>query len=686
MSFFQPAIRLRTRSMTIARSAVLLQFRSLVAFLCLSCANHALATEVAYSESAFLEELPVVITASRLRQPLADSPNAVTVIDRDMIAASGFRTLTDIFKLVPGMYVSYYKGSQPIVSYHGSFDQYARSMQVLIDGRSVYMPPTSLVDWAALPFIVDDVERIEVIRGPAAAAYGANSVHGVINIITRDAASFDGGNVAFTHGDKGINDGQIQFGVRGEKLDYRMSLAYTTDHGYDDRTATHFPSAYGADMDNSFDDNQARLLNLRAAYYLDNRNNFDFQLGLNRDVQGVGFWDSHAQLNPFHVLNHSNAFAMLTWLQQGENGSERSVRLAHTRHVTWESLNPGNPPQPARSEVEAKTSVLTVQQTLQPGADNRLVFGVELAHDEAQSTSMFLPVTPNIHHNTARQQAVRIFVHDEWRIDQQVVGNLGGMWEDDGQGHVKLSPRGSLNFHVMTDHTLRIAGSVAYRTPSMTEKYNTPDLPYQFGDRSIVGTDAIPLQPEKIRSREIGYLGQFNQHATSLDVRIFNDQFENVIYPTSSGFANGLAGSYSGVETSLKHHFGYDTSITLNHAREYGYSNVSALSPGSADLVALSVPTNSVSVLFTQRLSRGFAYSVAYYQQGDMQPFDRGPSDHQFMHKRFDFRIAQQLKPLVGINGELSWVIQNLLNDHYTEYVASNVFDRRSYLTLKIDF
>jgi len=305
MRLFQPAVRLHTRSMTIAPSGVFLQFRYLVAFLCLSCANHALGADVAYSESAFLEELPVVLTASRLRQPLADSPNAVTVIDREMIEASGFRTLTDIFKLVPGMYVSYYKGSQPIVSYHGSFDQYARSMQVLIDGRSVYMPPTSLVDWAALPFIADDVERIEVIRGPAAAAYGANSVHGVINIITRDAASFDGGNVAFTHGDKGINDGQIQFGVRGEKLDYRMSLAYTTDHGYDDRTATHFPSAYGADMDNSFDDNQARLLNLRAAYYLDNRNNFDFQLGLNRDVQGVGFWDSHAQLNPFHDLNHS---------------------------------------------------------------------------------------------------------------------------------------------------------------------------------------------------------------------------------------------------------------------------------------------------------------------------------------------------------------------------------------------
>lgn len=75
-------------------------------------------TAHAESEQDYLQDLPVVLSASRLAQPLSEAPNAMTVIDRAMIVASGFRSLPDVFQLVPGMYVSYYKGSQPIVSYH----------------------------------------------------------------------------------------------------------------------------------------------------------------------------------------------------------------------------------------------------------------------------------------------------------------------------------------------------------------------------------------------------------------------------------------------------------------------------------------------------------------------------------------------------------------------------------------
>lgn len=151
------------------------------------------------SEADYFQEFPVVLSASRLSQPLSEAPNAMTVIDRKMIDASGFRSIADLFKLVPGMYVSYFKGSEPIVSYHGTTDPYARRMQVMIDGRSVYMPPNNMVDWYTLPITMDDIERVEVVRGPAAASYGANSTQGVINIITRDAGAVDGANLSYTH-------------------------------------------------------------------------------------------------------------------------------------------------------------------------------------------------------------------------------------------------------------------------------------------------------------------------------------------------------------------------------------------------------------------------------------------------------------------------------------------------------
>lgn len=167
------------------------------------------------NELDYLQEFPAVLSASRMSQPLAEAPNAMTVIDREMIKASGFRTIPDLFRLVPGMYVSYFNGTTPIVSYHGTTDDSARRMQVLVDGRSVFMPPIGAVAWENLSLQLDDIERIEVIRGPAAASYGGNSTQGVINIITRDAGAVEGYKVGVTRGNGGIADGSFSFGKRG---------------------------------------------------------------------------------------------------------------------------------------------------------------------------------------------------------------------------------------------------------------------------------------------------------------------------------------------------------------------------------------------------------------------------------------------------------------------------------------
>src|SRR5574340_389555 len=140
------------------------------------------------SEQDYFQDLPVVLSASRLSQPISETPNAITVIDRKMIVASGARNIADLFKLVPSMYVAYENGHTPIVSYRGITDAYARRMQVLVDGRSIYLPIFGQVDWAELPLDIGDIERIEVIRGPSAASHGSNSVQGVINIFTRHAS------------------------------------------------------------------------------------------------------------------------------------------------------------------------------------------------------------------------------------------------------------------------------------------------------------------------------------------------------------------------------------------------------------------------------------------------------------------------------------------------------------------
>jgi iron complex outermembrane receptor protein len=175
----------------------------------------------AAAEDYYFQDMPVVLTASRLSQPLSEAPSAMTVIDREMIKASGFRTVPELMQLVPGMYVGYVDGNTPVLSLHNSTDQYSRQMQVLIDGRSVYMPPLGGVNWADLPLLIDDIERIEVVRGPSSASHGTNSFYGVINIITRDVSSETGsGRLSLTGGY--ASDASAKFNRIGEQFDYRI--------------------------------------------------------------------------------------------------------------------------------------------------------------------------------------------------------------------------------------------------------------------------------------------------------------------------------------------------------------------------------------------------------------------------------------------------------------------------------
>jgi iron complex outermembrane recepter protein len=649
------------------------------------------------SELAYYQQFPVVLSASRLSQPLSESPNAMTVIDRKMIVASGFRKISDLFKLVPGMYVSYYKGSQPVVAYHGATDQYSRRMQVMIDGRSVYLPPVNTVDWADLPITIDDIERIEVIRGPAAASYGANSAQGVINIITRGAGDVHGTSVTYRHGDKGINDVSARFGRKGETFDYRMTLAYTADNGYDDlsKPPNNIPitqfKAVGL-LNNSYDNNQARLFNYRANYHPNGTDNFDVQFGFNRDIQGVGFNDKNPNPsqpfstngNTFHNLTARADFLQLGWTHFLENASQLEVRYYHTHENQYEALPvylggvyfPG----PVIQSLDTTRDQLQIQHTLPTSENNRLVYGAVMQKEQSGGFSDMPPLSL-FYHSSFNTDDYQIFANDEWRINRQFLLNIGGMFERDPFGNKNLSPRASLNFHMTPQQTLRAGVSVAYRVPSLVEKYFPAIQPGALIIPSSTQTSP-DLIPEKVVSREIGYLGEFQDYETTLDLRLFSDLLSNVIYPnkTLGRLTNGLSSKFHGFEATVKKSWGETSSLTVNFAHELTTSNAPALLGTTVDGWAASIPRNSASALFSQSLHNGLSFSAAYYYQGAMQPFDRGNIDYQPIQRRMDVRIAQAFHDFGGIKGNVALVVQNLLNQDYSEYIASNVFNRRSYI------
>lgn len=651
----------------------------------LGLAGYAVQALGSESEQGYLQDFPVVLSASRLSQPLSEAPNAMTVIDRRMITDSGARTLADVFMLVPGMYVAYYTGSQPIVSYHGVFGQSAPGMQVLIDGRSVYLPPFNTVDWTLLPITLDDVERIEVIRGPAAASYGENSVHGVINIITRDASAAEGTSLSNTRGNKGINDAALHYGHHGERLDYRLTAAYTADNGFDNLSSP--PNGLTLSqasnlINNSSDNNQTRLMNYRATYRPNAIDEVDVQLGFNHNVQQVGFWDSRLD-KPHDMISYEN-MQQVEWARRPDANTEMKLRFNHIQHDTNEDYRLGSGP--AATFMKTGRNDVEFQHSLRTSDANRLVYGAGYRQDTVEGFSYYPAVAPGAFPTSFTMYEYRVFGNDEWRLNRKLLFNAGGMLERDEMGNHTFSPRVSANYHIDAQQTVRLGVSIAHRTPALGELNSSQNDQYQLGMLYEPGPAVTSpgLSPEKILSREIGYLGEFHEWNTSVDLRLFNDQMNNVIYPTNNIYLNGMTANYTGAEMSLRHAFGDSSDLTVNYATGMIDSNSLSL-PGGLNSLADSLPRNTVSALYSQRhLPNEMSFSAAYYMQTSMLGFDRGAEDYQPTHHRVDVRVAEPFNVPGNWKGEVSAVVQNLFNTGYTEYIATALFNRRAFVTLTL--
>ena len=197
-----------------------LSFRHpLLPLLCMTASMHAAAMDELELGGT---ELPSVLSATRLKQSPAEVPGSMTVIDRDLIRATGARDIPEILRLVPGMKIGYLSGHQASVNYHGTNTTEARRMQVLVDGRSVYRPGLATVDWTDIPLAIEDIERIEVFRGPNTVTYGANRPE-----LTQ------GTRLKVTQGDRGVKDLYGSQGLEFGNSLARLSVFGKEDNGFD---------------------------------------------------------------------------------------------------------------------------------------------------------------------------------------------------------------------------------------------------------------------------------------------------------------------------------------------------------------------------------------------------------------------------------------------------------------------
>src|ERR1700683_1121584 len=168
-----------------------------------------------------------VTSVSKSEQTLSRTASAIFVITAEDIARSGATNIPDLLRMVPGMDVAQINANTWAVSARGFNGEFSNKLLVMVDGRTVYVPTFGGVFWDVLDIPLDDIERIEVIRGPGGTIWGANAVNGVVNIITKKAANTLGTTVVAGGGniDQGFATAQYG-GTFGKNTDYRFYSKY----------------------------------------------------------------------------------------------------------------------------------------------------------------------------------------------------------------------------------------------------------------------------------------------------------------------------------------------------------------------------------------------------------------------------------------------------------------------------
>ncbi len=632
------------------------------------------------TEDGYLGELPVVLSVTRLAQSLADTPGAVTIIDRDIIRRSSARRVSELLRLVPGFLVSGWNGGNDIVQYHAKLDETGSRLQVFVDGRSVYSSLNSGGSSRSLSaLVVEDIERIEVLRGSNSAAHGANAFLGVINIVTRNSADTHGTMLSVTRGDYGISDQVIRHGWGSAEASYRITASRRSDDGYDMVKA--FPTARPLPSDN----NGLNQIHFRGDLRPSNADEVQFMVGGSRHSTDEG--DGSDGNRPRTTYNNA-AYAQLRLNRQLSDVESVSLSGSFDEEEYKDAFLYGNPALPAIVDTGGKGRRYQVElsKTNQLNNEVRSVWGVSWREDSAQSKPLFN------REDWLTTRMARLFGNVEWRFSPQWLLNVGGMFENHSHIGSNVAPRLMLNFQPYPEHTIRVGATRATRAPTLFES---------FGDTRFfnVNTGALLAQTTKasgkaeaetVTSVELGYLGEFKPLGLTADVRAFEEKLEGLLTRRATGtglfprndYVNAIDSQIHGIEYQLNWRPNRDTRILFSQAR------TRIKSDDQQDL-NYRAPKNSYSIAWFQTLPWELDFSLIHTYASSTS--FRGRSEMLPALSTTDVRLARAFK-IGATRAEFSVTTQNLSGSYYGFITPTSslpivpLVPRRTFATLRLEF
>jgi iron complex outermembrane receptor protein len=638
----------------------------------------------AVSERDYLADLPVVLSVSRLPQRLDETPGAVSVLDRDFIRRSGARNVADLLRLVPGFQTSMsYEADAPQASYHGAFGNYSARIQVLVDGRSVYSTYFfgSVAD-GLLSVSLEDIERIEVLRGSNSAAYGARAMLGVVNIVTRAPADTQGTRLSLSGGESGIADVGAGLGWRSESGAWRLSVDQQGDDG--------LLGANGGD--------KVQRMSLRGDVQLDAHTSAELRLGGTSVDAGRGFATNIS--SPQRDVAYHSQYLQVDYKRVLDPDEDLALMFAHNQEV-YHDQPVYVMPAPYNRVYDnvlldysgtASNDSLSVQHTRRFNDAWRVVWGGELRQESVKSAPLYNTDDALITDFT------RLFGNAEWRFHPQAVLNLGAMAEHSSRSGDSLAPRLMVNWHVAPGHTLRAGISRAFRPPSLLET-NGNERFYAYnrltGQTQLMAVNVLArgnLVPETLLSRELGYRGDWPTASASLDVRVFNEAITGLsqrqayslplgtalMTSVVSDYFNGDSVAIRGFEAQAQTKPWAGASLGAGLARTWVVHEDKMV---DSDVVAY-VPDWAYQLFFAQQLGKGWEFSMSHQHSNSMAL--QGDSSARLSFSRYDWRLARRFR-WAGKQAELALTVQNQ-GSPYQDFKRTFYFTQRAYLSLRLSF
>lgn len=422
-----------------------------------------------------------VVSASRIPATRKRSPATVYVITAQDIKDSGAQNIWDALRGLPGVDVVQPKAGQGEVSIRGLGQPGNTRTLVLLDGRKALNSFSDYITWADLPVTLQEIDRIEVVEGPASAVYGANAVSGAINIITKTPDKFQGGQLSYARGGRQGQLAGFDYGFRSGKWAYRLGGGWERVNR----------SGSG---ELSSRDGKASLA---AVYKPDADSEVNISGGL-------------TQMN----TQISSAESIGDFFNKGKNGFiETGYRKRQTRYKAyWVRYDTDLIDYPALGDIAILSDTYSgeIGQTLDLASNNEAALGTGYRYDTTRSDLTGRRIV---------RKSWAATLEDKWEISEKWLVQAGARVDE--QPYIKALPsaRGSVTFMPDEEHALRFSAGTAFRAPTLVHNYvaTTLSLPNPgtvvpkppITTLVVRTTGDTGLKPENIKTAELSYIGPF---------------------------------------------------------------------------------------------------------------------------------------------------------------------------------